>query len=308
MERGSLWVGGQPWVPQGGEMNYIQLLEESARDVGNCACMGLDPQLSLIPQGEDGDVRKSLNDYFTQLFRRMSLCGLAPAAFKPNIGYYVALDNPRDEDFCGSLALGDVLDLVENFFPSIPIILDSKRGDIARSSQNYAIEAFDKWRAQAVTVAPYMGSDSIQPFVENYGNNGIYILDRTSNPGGKDLQNAMIDDTPLYLVVASHISDLSKKHPGVGAVVGATNMDELKSIVSYYHDSPVPLLIPGVGSQGGSAQVVVATLRSVGYPLSLVRVNSSSGLTHPWKKAPVPEDWLDQCIENIRLLIQETSL
>ena len=292
-------------------MSYIDLLKESAESVGNCTCMGLDPQLEVLP-GEGG-TREKLNFYFETLFRRMRLEGVSVAAFKPNIGYYSALDNPRDEDFSGSLALVDVLDMLDTFFPGIPVILDSKRGDIARSSLNYAIEAFDKWGANAVTVSPYMGSDSIMPFA--FEDKGVYILNRTSNPGASNFQDLLVIDKvdekeiyPLYLSIAHAIYAFANDHKGLGAVVGATSMDELKKIADYYSDKEIPMLIPGVGSQGGSAEEVMSALRSVNYDVRLARINSSSGLTHPWKKAPVPEDWLDICLKKIKELNGKTAL
>ena len=141
-------------------MSYIDRLRESAKEAGNIVCMGLDPVLSVLPESE-APVRERIGSYFSELFRRMRLEGISPSAFKPNIGYYQSLDDPRSEDFSGSLALVDVLELLETYFPSIPVILDSKRGDIAKSSENYAREAFDCWKADAVTVSPYMGSDSV---------------------------------------------------------------------------------------------------------------------------------------------------
>jgi orotidine-5'-phosphate decarboxylase len=287
-------------------MNYLEKLEESAKLVKNITCVGLDPKVEVLPKS-DKSLRELLNDYFYTLFRRMSLSGLIPAAFKPNIGYYQSLDKPRDENFEGSLALCDVLDLLDNFFPSIPVILDSKRGDIARSSLNYAIEAFDCWKCDATTVSPYMGSDSVSPFqVEN---KGLYVLNRTSNPGGKDLQNLVCDnDLPLYLEVSKKIVEWSEKTPGIGAVVGATSMKELSDITQYYSDKNIPMLIPGVGSQGGSATEVIKSLRSANYPLYLARINSSSGLTHPWKKDHAPENWLDLCTKQIKELIEETAI
>jgi orotidine-5'-phosphate decarboxylase len=293
-------------------MTYIEKLEQSARTVGNTTCMGLDPQLAQLPR-ESNDIRSDLNGFFQVLFRRMSLSGLIPSAFKPNIGYYQSLDRPRDEDFSGSLALVDVMDMVENFFPGIPVILDSKRGDIARSSLNYAMEAFDCWQADAVTVAPYMGSDSITPFASHVpGEKGIYILNRTSNPGGKDFQNLMVSangsTAPLYMEVSRKIASLNEEFEGLGAVVGATNMAELTKIATYYADKKIPLLIPGVGSQGGSASEVMAVLHDVGYPVKLARINSSSALTHPWKKGSAPENWLELCVSNLRTMIEETAL
>ena len=292
-------------------MSYIDRLRESAREAGNIVCMGLDPVLSVLPES-DAPVRERIGSYFSELFRRMRLEGISPAAFKPNIGYYQSLDDPRAEDFSGSLALVDVLELLETYFPSIPVILDSKRGDISKSSENYAREAFDCWKADAVTVSPYMGSDSVLPFA--YEDKGMYILNRTSNPGGKDFQDELVLDRvdekelyPLYQAVAIRIIGWNDGRRGIGAVVGATNPNELGRIAALYAGKDVPMLIPGVGSQG-SASEVIAMMNEAGYELALSRINSSSGLTHPWKKGAAPEDWLDQCMSAIHKLLDEASL
>ena len=292
-------------------MSYADYLIQSAEYSGNVTCMGLDPVLDCLPS--DGGFRDRVNGFFEKLFRRMKLEGVSPAAFKPNIGYYVINDRPRDENFEGSMALADVLDMLSSFFPSVPVILDSKRGDIAKSSLNYAIEAFDSWQADAVTVSPYMGDDSVLPFA--FENKGVYILNRTSNPGGKTLQNMLAIDRieghehyPFYIAVAHLIASWANEHEGIGAVVGATNMDELKDIVRYYAGKVVPVLIPGVGSQGGSAEAVMDALRQADYDVRLARINSSSGLTHPWKKGPSPEDWLDQCMAGIKDLVSRTRM
>ena len=293
-------------------MSYVDRLRESAKEAGNIVCMGLDPVLSVLPESE-APVRERIGSYFSELFRRMRLEGISPSAFKPNIGYYQSLDDPRSEDFSGSLALVDVLELLETYFPSIPVILDSKRGDIAKSSENYAREAFDCWKADAVTVSPYMGSDSVLPFA--YEDKGMYILNRTSNPGGKDFQDELVLDRvdekelyPLYQAVALRIIGWNDGRHGIGAVVGATNPKELGRIAALYAGKDVPMLIPGVGSQGGSATEVIAMMKEAGYELALSRINSSSGLTHPWKKGAAPEDWLDQCMGAIHKLFDEASL
>jgi orotidine-5'-phosphate decarboxylase len=263
--------------------------------------MGLDPKLEVLPKG------MGIVEFFDTLFKKMLKEDLIPSAFKPNIGYYQSLDKPRDNDFSGSMALSKVLDMLDEYFPSIPVILDSKRGDIARSSLNYAIEAFDCWKTEAVTISPYMGSDSVSPFLVE--DKGVYVLNRTSNPGGRDLQNLMCEnDLPLYLNVSHKIVEWSVAHPGIGAVVGATSMKELEDISSYYSDKKIPLLIPGVGSQGGSATDVINSLNKTGYPLYLARINSSSGLTHPWKKGEAPSNWLSLCIDSIRELLKETGV
>ncbi len=294
---------------------YKQILTESALKVNNCACMGLDVKWEAIPKGS-GDIYKDVVSFFEQLFNAMVQKNLSPSAFKPNVGYYHCLDNPRKGMFDGSRALSTIFEMLESMFPSIPIIFDSKRGDIATSSANYATEAFDAWRSDAVTVSPYMGSDSVLPFLDApHAHKGIYVLNRTSNPGGKDLQQLMILDRvdehehyPLYMAVSHKISSWAKKNGNIGAVVGATHLNELKEIASYYAPLEIPLLIPGVGSQGASAKMTVDALLEVGYPLNFARINSSSALTHPWKEAPCPSNWLDRCITNIHSLLRETNL
>lgn len=306
-------MGREERLAKGGEgMSYIDTLRKSAEEAGNVVCMGLDPVISVLPASEE-PIRERLSGYFATIFRRMRLEGVSPAAFKPNLGYYSSLDNPREEDFQGSLALVDILDLIENFFPGVPVILDSKRGDIARSSGNYAKEAFDCWKADAVTVSPYMGTDSVLPFA--YEGKGVYVLNRTSNPGAVDLQNMLTVDSvdekelyPMYIAVAHRIAYWASEHPGIGAVVGATSMKELGEIAAYYAGRDIPMLIPGVGSQGGSASDVIDALGKAGYPLSLARINSSSGLTQPWKKGEAPDDWLDQVMAAIHALFEEASL
>ena len=297
---------------RGESMSYIDKLRESAESVGNIVCMGLDPVMDVLPES-DASVRERLNSYFSEIFHRMRLEGLAPAAFKPNIGYYAMLDRPREEDFSGSLALADILEMLETFFPGIPVILDSKRGDIARSSGNYASEAFECWGADAVTVSPYMGNDSVFPFA--YQDKGVYILNRTSNPGAKELQNEVVLDPvdekvmyPLYHSVAMLIARWNGEHPGLGAVVGATSPDELEDIAGVFAGRDIPMLIPGVGSQGGSATEVISRMRKAGYDLALARINSSSGLTHPWKKGAAPEGWLDQVMDAVRKLTEEAAV
>ncbi len=286
---------------------YLDKLHESYRKSGSLVCMGLDPVIEYLPI-QTGSVRNDLNEFYHTLLFEMKLQHISPGAFKPNIGYFSALDRPRDDDYSGSQALADLLDLIEELFPGIPVILDAKRGDIARSSLNYAIEAFDAWKSDAVTVSPYMGTDSVTPFMVE--GKGIYILNRTSNPGGRDLQNLQVEGEDLYRAVAGRIVTWSVDHPGLGAVVGATSPDELEDVARIYvaAEASIPLLIPGVGSQGGSAAEVTARLRTVSYDLDLVRINSSSGITHPWKDGSIPSDWKDIVVGNLRRLNDEIGL
>lgn len=291
---------------------YSLMLQESAEESGSVLCMGIDPVYESLPAPlrRMGSPREfgtcALEEYFFIIFEAMVKRGLRPAAWKPNIGYFHSLDRPRDGSFMGSLALGSILDMIEEFFPGIPVILDSKRGDIARSSENYAREAYGCWQADAVTVSPYMGSDSVNPFFRP--DKGTYILNRTSNPGGADIQDVETPEGRCYLHTAKLIISWHREHNGVGAVVGATNMKELQELAEIYAVHRVPLLIPGVGSQGGSARKVMETLRSTSYDLNLVRINSSSGLTHPWKDREAPENWVEVLLKEFEKLHRECAL
>lgn len=284
-------------------MTYKELLLDSAKRTGNCGCMGIDPNLSALPE------KMKVDDYYISLFEEMDKRNLKCAAFKPNLGYFSRLDKPREGSFEGSRALSRILSSLPS---GIPFILDSKRGDIASSSLNYAYEAFHAWGSDSVTVSPYMGSDSINPFVLSFPEKGIYILDRTSNPGGKDLQNRIMDDgLPLYMTVAKKILSWNKEYSlSIGAVVGATNLKEAEDIISLFSESGIPLLIPGVGSQGGSAEDVKAIMDRQGYNKAFARINSSSALTHPWakRKEMAPKNWKDECIRKIEKFLEECAL
>lgn len=284
-------------------MAYKDLLFKSAKETGNNACMGIDPNLSALPDA------MSVDEYYIALLSEMEKRGLRPSAFKPNIGYFSRLDRPREGLFEGSKALSRILSALPD---GIPFILDAKRGDIASSSLNYAYEAYECWGADCVTVSPYMGSDSINPFVLNFSDKGIYILDRTSNPGGKDLQNRKMEDgSPLYMKVAETVINWNNEYSeNIGAVVGATNLKEFKDITSLFASRNIPMLIPGVGSQGGSAEDVTAIMNECGYDRAYSRINSSSALTHPWakKKEKAPGNWLDVCLKNIEVFLKECAL
>ena len=284
-------------------MNYRELLLSTAEKTGNCACMGIDPNFSALPEG------MKVDEYYIALFEEMDKRNLRPAAFKPNIGYFARLDRPMEGNYDGSKALARVIKALPE---GSVFILDAKRGDIASSSLNYAHEAYECWGADCVTVSPYMGHDSINPFVINFPDKGIYILNRTSNPGGKDLQNKVMEDgRPLYMTVAETILSWNREYSqGIGAVVGATNLTEFRDISSLFAPHSIPLLIPGVGSQGGSAEDVINIMNETGYNRALSRINSSSALTHPWakKKEAAPADWKDVCIRAIEKFLGECAL
>lgn len=298
-------------------MKYVEKLEETSKRCGNCACMGLDPVKEFLPKRNDEKL--GIVEFFDELFNSMKKANLCPAAFKPNIGYYTIYDKPYEGKFLGSLALAETIKLIKTYFGELPIILDAKRGDIATSSLNYAKEAFDVWQADAVTVSPYMGDDSVMPFVEGYKDKGVYLLDRTSNKGAKTFQDLLVTSNiiseghleHLYIRVAEQIIFYKQNGFSVGAVIGATEPNELLVLAKGFkrsHPSPTPLLIPGVGSQGGSAKEVCEYLRKTEYNLGVVRINSSSALTHPWKNSCVPKDYIEKCLNNIASFLKDSSI
>ncbi len=276
--------------------NYLDKLRQSARENSSIVCMGLDPVVDALPDAFNPKTILDFWDFFDTLCFEMQEQKVLPGAFKLNAGCYLQHDRPFEGSFPGSRVLANTISIIRDEFPRTPVILDFKRGDIDRSSANYAVEGFDCWNADAVTVNPYMGTDSVMPFIERAmkDGRGVYILNRTSNKGAADLQDLEVKigtdggiktyADPLYEVVARKIVGWANGHPGVGAVVGATSLEELANLAQVYAGKDVSLLIPGVGKQGGSAGEVMDKLYCAAFDIGLVRINSSSGLTHPWYK------------------------
>lgn len=289
-------------------MTYIEQLTRSARDAGSLFCLGIDPVLERFPRelaghgslGEGGEAIRSVVPLLEVALDALDDAGVRPAAFKPNLGYFSRHDRPLERRFTGSIALAAVLELLRRRMPNVPVILDAKRGDIARSSANYAVEAFEVWGADAVTVSPWMGDDSVEPFLSRAAEHGrgVYILARTSNPGAARFQNLLTGGEPIYRRVIKAVmewNDRAKSGAPAGVVLGATAPAELRDALTLLRGSPAPVLVPGVGGQGGSAAEVLSIVRETDYPPDLVRVNASSGALFPWARSPGGEgrDWRD---------------
>ena len=290
-------------------MNYLKKLKSSSQKYNSIICMGLDPVIDYFPQELKNSPEICIPNFYERIFETMIEKKVFPATFKPNLGFFLQYDKPMQLEFSGSKALVEMIVLCREYFPEIPIILDYKKGDIAKSSKNYAVEGFENWDCDAITISPFMGTDSVTPFLEySKKMKGAYILNRTSNKGAKDFQNLKLDSGEfLYQSVSKKIIEWSKKYSGTGAVVGATSLVELKNIAQIYTEHNIPLLIPGVGSQGGSAKEVVNVLKNVGYDLEIVRINSSSGISFPWKKQnKVPQNWVEVCVNELAKLNEET--
>jgi orotidine-5'-phosphate decarboxylase len=223
-------------------MNFINKLSAAWADHDSLLCVGLDPDLDRLPPQfagrPDGIVAfcKEIIDATADL----------ACSFKPQIAYFAALGaEPQLEQICHYLRAN---------YPHIALILDAKRGDIGATARQYAREAFDRYGADAVTVNPYMGFDSVEPYLE-WSERGVIVLCRTSNPGGSDLQALNVDGTPLYQHVAALVADKWNRNGQCALVVGATFPDELAKVRALIGD--MPLLVPGVGAQGGDVAATV---------------------------------------------------
>ena len=233
-------------------MDFMQTLRQRWNDADSLVCVGLDPEPSKFPAQFADDPDAVFN------FCRAIVDATAPhvCSFKPQIAHFAALGA---ED-----ALARLIAHVHAAHPGIPVILDSKRGDIGSTAKHYASEAFDRYGADAVTANPYLGRDSLQPFLDR-ADHGVVILCRTSNPGAADLQDLLAQDgdgeaRPLYQHVAAKVAREWNGHGNCMLVVGATWPEQLREVREIVGD--VPFLVPGVGAQGGDVEAVVRNAKT----------------------------------------------
>ena len=257
-------------------MTFLDMLRAAERQNASMLCVGLDPEPTKFPDHLKGDASK-IYDFCAAI---VDATADLVNSFKPQIAYFAA---HRAED-----QLEKLIAHMRRVAPHVPVILDAKRGDIGSTAEQYAIEAFERYGADAVTLSPFMGWDSVQPYLKYHGK-GAFLLCRTSNPGGDDLQNqhlASVDGQPR---VYEHIAKLAQGpwnlNGQLGLVVGATYPKEIERVRELA--PTVPLLIPGVGAQGGDAVATVkAGLRvSGGETTGPIIVNSSRAVLYASKGA-----------------------
>ena len=257
-------------------MTFLDMLSAAERQNNSMLCVGLDPEPTKFPDHIKGDSNK-IYDFCAAI---VDATADLVNSFKPQIAYFAA---HRAEG-----QLERLMEHMRRVAPHVPIILDAKRGDIGSTAEQYAIEAFERYGADAVTLSPFMGWDSVQPYLKYHGK-GAFLLCRTSNPGGDDLQNqhlASVDGQPR---VYEHIAQLAQGpwnlNGQLGLVVGATYPKEIERVRELA--PTVPLLIPGVGAQGGDAVATVkAGLRvSGGETTGPIIVNSSRAVLYASKGA-----------------------
>ena len=242
-------------------MTFLEMLLGAQQRNRSMLCVGLDPEPTRFPAGMKGDAAR----IFDFCARIVDATGDLAIAFKPQIAYFAA---HRAE-----AQLEQLVRHMHAAFPQVPVILDAKRGDIGSTAEQYAREAFERYEADAVTLSPFMGFDSVQPYLK-YPGKGAFLLCRTSNPGGDDLQNQRLASVEGQPLLYEHVARLAQGgwnlNGQLGLVVGATYPAEVERVRALA--PTVPLLIPGVGAQGGDA---AATVKAGWRPDAPIVVSSS---------------------------------
>jgi orotidine-5'-phosphate decarboxylase len=242
---------------------FIARLYAAARRNDSLVCVGLDPELERLP----ANIRDLPQPVFE--FNRQIVDATAEFAccYKPQFAHYAALG--REDELLATIRY------IQEQHPGLPVILDSKRGDIGSTAVKYAQESFQRYGADAVTVNPYLGVDSIEPYLA-WKDRGVIILCRTSNPGARDFQDLESGGKRLYRHVAERVARDWNGNGNCMLVIGATYPAELAEIRAVVGD--LPFLVPGVGAQGGDVAAAVRAGRTTdGFGMV---VNSSRGILY----------------------------
>lgn len=233
---------------------------------GRHLAVGLDPALERIPESiaPGGTAAERVVAFNRRIVE--ATADLA-AAYKPNSAFYEALGAE------GFDALAETISAIRNAAPEAAVVLDAKRADIGPTNAGYVAAAFDALGADAITVHPYLGGEALAPFLERT-EKLVFVLARTSNPGAGELQDLVADGAPLYRHVARAVAREWNAAGNCGLVVGATYPEEMRAIRG---DVPaeMPILVPGVGAQGGNVAAVVAANREAGSDAFLIAASRS---------------------------------
>lgn len=253
-------------------MSFIEKIKKAWKTNNSLVCVGLDTDPEKLPES----VKAMPENIFQFNKAVIDATSRFVCAYKPQIAYYAAV---AAED-----QLRMTIDYIHENAPDIPVILDAKRSDIGSTAEMYAKEAFDRYNADAVTVNPFLGEDSLKPFLDR-ADKGVIILCRTSNPSASDIQDFTSSGKKLYTHIAETARDKWNYNNNAGLVVGATYPEELEQIRSIIPD--MPLLVPGIGAQGGDiASAVKAGIDSHGQGMI---INSSRGIIYAGKGADFAE-------------------
>jgi len=269
-------------------MNFLDMLRAAERQNGSLLCVGLDPDPARFPAIMQGDASK-IFDFCAAI---VDATADLVSAFKPQIAYFAA---HRAE-----AQLERLMAHMRRAAPGVPVILDAKRGDIGSTAEQYAREAFERYGADAVTLSPFMGFDTIQPYLKYHGK-GAFLLCRTSNPGGDDFQNQRLASVVGEPLLYEHIAQLAQGpwnlNGQLGLVVGATYPAEIERVRALA--PTLPLLIPGVGAQGGDA---LATVKAGWRADGPIIVNSSRAILYASSAADFAQAARQEALKTRNLL------
>lgn len=256
------------------ERNFRDLIERHWAD-RKFVCVGLDTEVSKLPKARG---RKNVGKRMFEFNQRIvEVTNDIVCAYKVNVAFYEG----RGKD--GYVALKQTIEFILENAPTVPVILDAKRGDIGNTNAGYVRAAFDELEADAITVNPYMGGKTLEPFFFRQ-DKFVFVLCRTSNEGSDEFQNLQVDGKPLYLYVAKNFAEKWNGKGNCGLVTGATYPNELALV---RETAPtLPLLIPGIGAQGGDLEATVKAGKDANGGGMII--NSSRGIIFdpdPRKKA-----------------------
>lgn len=269
-------------------MNFIERLKQAIKTADSCLCVGLDPDLERIPDS----IRKKYDTKPEQVIAFLKTVidntrGQC-AAYKPNLGFFEALGAPGLE----------VFQEVLSYIPSGKVIVaDIKRGDISSTAEHYAKAYFERFDVDAITINPLMGFESLEPFLD-YPGKGVYTLTLTSNPGANDFLLKPFEGFPtMASYIANKLSRLQQNHPThLGMVIGATKTESMEEVIRQHPKAS--LLIPGIGTQGGSVRELQQSLENhAGIPL----INSSRSILYAGEHT---SNW-EQAVHNRSLQFKE---
>ncbi|HET6528906.1 MAG TPA: orotidine-5'-phosphate decarboxylase [Balneolaceae bacterium] len=269
-------------------MTFTEKLKSAVQKYHSTLCVGLDPNLDLLPDTIKNRDAKPAQKVTAFLKRVIDVTHPHCAAYKPNLGFFEALG------VAGWQSFQQILD----YIPDDKIIIaDAKRGDISSTAEHYAKAFFEKFEVDAITLNPLMGFETLNPFL-NDSSKGVYILALTSNPGASDilLQKFSSGQTVSAYIVEQLNQKQQQSQSLIGMVVGATKTADLQSVIQPF--SEAPLLIPGVGKQGGSVDELASVLENhSGIPL----INSSRSIIYAGNKSQDWDDNVKEAAKNLKL-------
>ncbi|WP_302944057.1 orotidine-5'-phosphate decarboxylase [Turicimonas muris] len=252
-------------------MKFSQMLSSCWEKNDSLLCIGLDPTPARFPE----KFKTSSRPIFDFCAEIIDATADLVCAFKPQIAYFSSSSAEQE--------LIDIIDWIHTNHPGIPVILDAKRGDIGSTAAHYAKEVFERFRADCITLSPYMGKDSVEPYLE-YVEKGEFVLCRTSNKGGDDFQMLDIGGVPLYIKVAEKVAEWDINGQ-MGLVIGATYPEELKKARATVPE--LTFLVPGIGAQGGDINAAVKA--GMNKDKTGLVINSSRAILYASKEADFAE-------------------